>query len=156
MTEQTSPKNESKYKELLWRKLIWSRLINIIHFFLPEPIWSIPRLRMGCRQKNRCITLQCRCNECDGVSNHQPRDCLLSIYKGPDQRKHQSSASMAFVRGIHRWPVNSPHKRPVSRKMFPIDDVIMSCYGIYVFFREFPKFLNISQSRHDVCWRSRI
>ena len=42
-----------------------------------------------------------------------------------DQRKHQSSASLAFVRGIHRSPVNSPHKRPVTRKMFPFDDVIM-------------------------------
>ena len=42
-----------------------------------------------------------------------------------DQRKHQSSASLAFMRGIHRWPVNSPHKRPVTRKMFPFDDVIM-------------------------------
>ena len=43
-----------------------------------------------------------------------------------DQRKHQSSASLAFVRGIHRWSVNSPHKGPVTRKMFPLDDVIMS------------------------------
>ena len=42
-----------------------------------------------------------------------------------DQRKHQSSASLAFVWGIHRWPVNSPHKGPVMRKMFPFDDVIM-------------------------------
>ena len=42
-----------------------------------------------------------------------------------DQRKHQSSASLAFVRGIHRGPVNSPHKWPVTRKMFPFDDVIM-------------------------------
>ena len=44
---------------------------------------------------------------------------------GADQRKHQSSASLAFVWGIHRWPVNSSHKRPVTRKMFPFDDVIM-------------------------------
>ena len=44
---------------------------------------------------------------------------------GPEQRKHQSSASLAFVRGIHRWPVNSPHKGPVTRKMFPFDDVII-------------------------------
>ena len=43
-----------------------------------------------------------------------------------NQREHQSSASLAFVRGIHRWPVNSPRKRPVTRKMFPFDDVIMS------------------------------
>ena len=33
-----------------------------------------------------------------------------SVYSGVDQRKHQSSASLAFVRGIHRQPVNSPHK----------------------------------------------
>ena len=34
----------------------------------------------------------------------------LIVYSGANQRKHQSSASLAFVRGIHRWPVNSPHK----------------------------------------------
>ena len=43
-----------------------------------------------------------------------------------DQRKHQSSASLAFVRGIHRWPMCSPHKGPVTRKMFPFDDTIMN------------------------------
>ena len=48
-----------------------------------------------------------------------------TVYSRADQRKHQSSASLAFVRGIHRWPVNSPHKWPVTRKMFPFDDVIM-------------------------------
>ena len=48
-----------------------------------------------------------------------------TVYSGTDQRKHQSSASLAFVRGIHRRPVNTPHKRPVTRKMFPFDDVIM-------------------------------
>ena len=42
----------------------------------------------------------------------------LTICSGADQRKHQSSVSLAFVRGIHRWPVNSPHKGPVRRKMF--------------------------------------
>ena len=47
------------------------------------------------------------------------------VYSGADQRKHQSSASLAFVRGIHRWPVNSLHKGPVTRKMFPFDDVIL-------------------------------
>ena len=39
-----------------------------------------------------------------------------------DQRKHQSSALLAFVRGIPRWPTNFPHKRPVTRKMFSFDD----------------------------------
>ena len=51
-----------------------------------------------------------------------------TVYSGAHQRKHQSSASLAFVRGIHRGPVNSPHKWPVTRKMFPFDDVIMSYY----------------------------
>ena len=49
-----------------------------------------------------------------------------NVSSGADQRKHQSSASLAFVRGIHRWPVNSPHKGSVTRKMFPFDDVIMN------------------------------
>ena len=48
-----------------------------------------------------------------------------TVCSGADQRKHQSSAPLAFVRGIHRWPVNSPHKGPVTRKIFPFDDVIM-------------------------------
>ena len=48
-----------------------------------------------------------------------------TVYSDADQRKHQSSASLAFVQGIHRGPVNFPHKWPVTRKMFPFDDVIM-------------------------------
>ena len=51
------------------------------------------------------------------------------VYSGAIQRKHQSSASLAFVREIHRGPVNNfPHKWPVTRKMFPFDDVIMWWY----------------------------
>ena len=52
-----------------------------------------------------------------------------TVYLGADQRKHQSSASLAFVRGIHRGPVNSPHKWPVTRKMFSSDDVIIGVDG---------------------------
>ena len=48
-----------------------------------------------------------------------------TVYSDADQRKHQSSASLAFVWGLHRGPVNSPHKWPVARKMFPFDDVIL-------------------------------
>ena len=47
------------------------------------------------------------------------------VYSGVDQRKHQSSASLAFVREIHRGPVNFPQKWPVTRKIFPFDYVIM-------------------------------
>ena len=48
-----------------------------------------------------------------------------TVHPGANQRTHQSSASLAFVRGIHRRSVNFPHKWPVTRKMFPFDDVIM-------------------------------
>ena len=73
-------------------------------------------------------------------ANHHYSDAIMSamasqitgvpivfstVCSGADQRKNQSFASLAFVRGIHRWPVNSPHKGPVTRKMFPFDDVIM-------------------------------
>ena len=49
------------------------------------------------------------------------------VYSDADQRKHQSSTSLAFVWGIHRGPENSLNKWPVTRKMFPYDDVIMAC-----------------------------
>ena len=61
----------------------------------------------------------------DGVSNHQPYDCLFNGLFRHRSRKHQRSASLAFVRGFHQWPVNSPYKGPVTQKMFPFDDVIM-------------------------------
>ena len=48
-----------------------------------------------------------------------------TVYSDADQRKHQSPASLAFVWGIHRGPVDSPHKWPVTGKMLPFDDVIM-------------------------------
>ena len=55
-----------------------------------------------------------------------------TVYSDADQRKHQSSASLAFVWGIHRGPMNSPHRGSVTRKMFPSDDVIVH-YGVSVF-----------------------
>ena len=74
---------------------------------------------------NWSSSLRWRRNGHDSVSNHQPRYCLLNRFFGCISKKHQSSASLAFVRGIHRGPVNSPHKWPVTRKIFPFDDVIM-------------------------------
>ena len=53
-----------------------------------------------------------------------------TVYSGADQMKHhQSSALLAFVRGIHQWPVNSPHKVPVTRKMFPVS-FDLALYGM--------------------------
>ena len=52
-----------------------------------------------------------------------PTIVYLTVYSGADQTKHQSPASLAFVWGIHWWSVNSPHKWPVTRKMFPFHDL---------------------------------
>ena len=60
-----------------------------------------------------------------------PAIVYSTVYSGADQRKYRSSASLAFVRGIHRWPVNSPHKGPVTRKIFHL--MTSSCIIIYLF-----------------------
>ena len=49
-----------------------------------------------------------------------------TVCSGADQRKHQSSVSLAFVWGATWWPVYSPHKGPITRKIFPFDDVIVT------------------------------
>ena len=61
------------------------------------------------------VTLQWRHNERDSVSNHQPHDCLLNRLF----RRRSKKTSKLRVTGL------SPHKWPVTRKMFPFDDVIM-------------------------------
>ena len=71
-------------------------------------------------------TLLWRHNGRDGVSNHQPNECLFNRSSRRRSKKHQSSASLAFVRRIHRRPVNSLYKWIVTRKMFPFDHVIMT------------------------------
>ena len=76
-------------------------------------------------------TLRWRQNGPDGVSNHQPHDCLFNRLFSLRSTKHQSSAPLAFVRIIQRWPVNFLHKAPVTRKIFPFDDVIMK-YTFYI------------------------
>ena len=75
-----------------------------------------------------------------------------TVHSDADQRKHQSSASLAFVWGSHRGPVNSPHKWPVTREMFPFDNVIMTCavptIKLEIIFNHW-RFT--SQWRHDEC-----
>ena len=66
------------------------------------------------------VIMRSMASQINGVSIVFSTVCL-----GADQRKHQSSAALAFVRGIHWWAVNSPHKGPVTRKKVPFDDVIM-------------------------------
>ena len=80
-----------------------------------------------CRAKQGTYTslLQWCYNGHDGVSNHQPHDCLSNRLFRRRSKKTSKLRVLAFARGIHRGPVNSPRKWPVTRKMFPFDDVIM-------------------------------
>ena len=75
--------------------------------------------------------LRWRHNGCKGVSNHQPNDCLLKRLF----RRRSKEVSKLRVTGLREAnsPVNSPHKGPVTRKMFPFDDVIMYCTDMYLF-----------------------
>ena len=70
------------------------------------------------------VTMTAMASQITGVSS-----VCSTLGSAMDQRRHQSSASLAFVRGIHPWLVNFPHKRPVTRKMFPLDDIFMPRLG---------------------------
>ena len=70
-------------------------------------------------------SLQWRHNGRDSVSNHQPRDCLLSRLFRRRSKKTSKLCVTGLCAGNSPGPVNSPHKWPVTRKMFPFDDVIM-------------------------------
>ena len=74
-----------------------------------------------------------------------------TVYWGADRRKHQSSASLAFVQGIHRGPVNSPHKGPVTRNMFPFDDVIMDMVAKYHLTDNYGTWLSIHDTNR-ICY----
>ena len=71
-------------------------------------------------------TLLWRHNGHDGVSNHQPHEWLLNRPSGRRSKKISKLRVTGLCAGIHRRPVNSPHKWPVTRKMFPLDDVIVN------------------------------
>ena len=94
-----------------------------------------------------CCEKQCERHYCEvlmGATASQITSLMIvysTVHSGADQRKHQSSASLAFVRGIPWWPVNSLHKGPVTWKMIPSHDVIMSHHTWTV-------------SGDDTCWLS--
>ena len=77
------------------------------------------------------ITLEWRHNGRDNVSNHQPHDCILNRLFRRRSKKTSKLRVIGLCAGIHRGPVNSTHKWPVTRKMFPFDDVIMNETGMF-------------------------
>ena len=105
--------------------------VNTFGWHFINPLWVIDSCRMHMIWYFHCDSAD-QCKHYDDVIMGAIASLITSltiiystVYSDADQRKHQSSASLAFVWGIHRGPVNSPHKWPVTRKMFPVDDVIM-------------------------------
>ena len=95
-----------------------------------DKIWQYDDSRLSLKLHIRS-SLQWRHNGRDNVSNHQPQDCLVNCLF---RRRWKKTSKLHVTGGIHRWPVNSPHKWPVTRKMLPFDDVIMFCYTNRVIF----------------------
>ena len=69
-------------------------------------------------------------NEHDGISNYRRLDCLFNHLFMHRSKKTSNSMSLAFVREIHQWPVNSRHKGPIMPKMFPFDYFTMKNSGV--------------------------
>ena len=139
-----------RYKFSLCRNAVCTRLdlhclVMFSHEFIMDKFGSFTNIHQCCLTRTRQVTLR----GLDKIGRYQTTtehnkhyddvimDAMASeitsltivystVYSGTDQSKHQSSALLAFVWGIHRWPVNSPHKGPVTRKMLPFDDVIMN------------------------------
>ena len=97
-------------------------LNNFWHWLKPH---CIAKLMTKSSVRIDAESLQWRHNERDSVSNHQPHDCLLNRLFRRRSKKTSKLRVTGLRVGIHRWPVNPPHKWPVTRKIFPFDDVIM-------------------------------
>ena len=65
-------------------------------------------------------------------------------------KKHQSATSLAFVKGLRRWPMISEHKGPVTRKMFPLDDVVMVLFSPAVFLHWYHLHWLVTESTNSV------
>ena len=93
---------------LSWLQCADSQLINYMSEFAVNRLSAV-----GQASHYSDVIINAMASQLSGVSI-----VYSTVWSRADQRKHQSSASLAFVRGIHRWPVNSPHKRSVTWKMF--------------------------------------
>ena len=96
----------------------------------PYVIWLVSRrgLKRSCSTRCLCLpfSLHWRHNDHDGVSNHQPHGCLLNLLFGRRSKKTSKLRVTGLCVGNSPGSMNSPHKGPVTRKMFRFDDVIMS------------------------------
>ena len=112
-----------------WHVLTWRPFLHYWSICDGNPRWPVDSPFKGPHYSDRAdYKFYSHCNDdiTGAMASHITSLTIvyLTVYSGADHRKHQSSASLAFVRGIHRWPVYSPHKGPVMGKLFPFDYVI--------------------------------
>ena len=119
--------NSPHKRPVTWKMFPFDNVIMMVSYTKNGiNLFPLPSVCNSTRSPITFTPLQWRHNGRDGTSNHQPYDCLLNRLFRRRSKKTSKLASLAFVRVIHRWPLNSPHKWPVTRKIFPSDDVIMT------------------------------
>ena len=88
------------------------------------------------------LSLHWRHNDHDGVSNHQPHGCLLNrLFRRRSQKTSKLRVTGLCV-GNSPGPVNSSHKGPVTKKMFPFYDVIMVQQIVFFVHFKIPYYIN--------------
>ena len=108
------------------RSLCWNKAQPATYHWFNRLKWIQLRMvdRYGIRTLHGCLPWWMKIHYSDVIMSAMASQITgLSIVSsiacsGADQRKHQNSASLAFVRGIHQWPVGSPHIGPVTRECF--------------------------------------
>ena len=82
---------------------------------IAQSLWHVPKKKFHLHYSHAMISAMAA----------SQNNSVSIVCSSADQRKHQSSMPLALVRGIHRWPDDSPDEGPITRKMVPFDDVIM-------------------------------
>ena len=120
-----------KRRFMIWQMrffqyLLWSGQIHVGHY-VPGCPWrhEFPGINAQTSSTDVPPTLHWRHNDHHGVSNHQPHGCLLNRLFRRRSKKTPKLRVTGLCVGNSPGPVSSPQKWPVTRKMFPFDDVIM-------------------------------
>ena len=85
----------------LWRHCKEIRLWNHERYAIPRPYGRAIGMSFSCE-----VIISAMASPITGFSI-----VCSTVCSGTDQRKHQSFASLVFVKGIHRWPGGFPSQR---------------------------------------------
>ena len=106
----------------IWRTFLRRLIMSMVWTSTgtPRVLMALGPLRLDVSTHHSDVIMNSMASHITGVS------IICSTVCSAAQRIHRSIGSLAFVRGIHRWPVDSSRKGPVTQKIFPIDDVTMN------------------------------